>query len=153
MRRSDSAGAVVLLSFALFVCYQAGRYPFGTLGKFGPGFLPLYLGILLAALAVIILIRALFAAAETGPPPWEGITARKVLRVVSVLLCTAAYTFFLNKLGFLVATFLFTLILLKIAESYSWLASVLIAGIASAGNFLIFQVWLQGQFPKGWLGI
>ena len=153
MHRSDSACAVVLLSFALFVCYQAGRYPLGTIGKIGPGFLPLYLGILLAALAVIILLRSLFAATETGTPAWKGITVRKILRVASVLLCTAAYTFFLNKLGFLVATFLFTLILLKIAESYSWLASVLIAGIASAGNFLIFRVWLQGQFPKGWLGI
>jgi len=153
MHRSDSAGAVVLLSFALFVCYQAGRYPLGTIGKIGPGFLPLYLGILLAALAVIILLRSLFAAAEIGAPAWKGITVRKILRVASVLLCAAAYTFLLNKLGFLVATFLFTLILLKIAESYSWLASVLIAGTASAGNFLIFRVWLQGQFPKGWLGI
>ncbi len=153
MHRSDSVCAVVLLSFALFVCYQAGGYPQGTLGKVGAGFLPYYLGILLAALALIILLRALFAAAETGAPPWEGITVRKVLRVVFVLLCTAAYTFFLDKLGFLVATFLFTLILLKIAESYSWLASFLIAGSASAGNFLIFRVWLQGQFPKGWLGI
>ncbi len=153
MHRSDSVCAVVLLSFALFVCYQAGGYPQGTLGKVGAGFLPFYLGILLAALAVIILLRAFFVREENEAPPWQGITARKVLRVVLVLLCAAAYTFFLNKLGFLVATFLFTLILLKIAESYSWLASFLIAGSASASNFLIFQVWLQGQFPKGWLGI
>ena len=153
MRRSDSAWAVVLLSFALFVCYKAGRYPLGTLGKIGPGFLPFYLGILLAALAVTILLRTIFAAAEMGAHVWKGFPGRKVLRVVFVLVCMAAYTFFLNKLGFMVATFFFTLILLKIAESYSWGASILIAGSASAGNFLIFQVWLQGQFPKGWLGI
>jgi putative tricarboxylic transport membrane protein len=111
------------------------------------------LGILLASLAVIILLRTFFVTEESEASPWRGITVRKILRVVFVLLCTAAYTFLLNKLGFLVATFLFTLILLKIAESYSWLASFLIAGSASAGNFLIFRVWLQGQFPKGWLGI
>jgi hypothetical protein len=135
------------------VCYQANRYPLGTISKIGPGFLPFYMGILLAALSVIILLRVLLGPIEKDVPPWKNITKKKALRVIGVLICMVAYAFLLKKFGFPVTTFLFTLTLLKLAESYSWIASTLIAMAASLGNYLIFSLWLQGQFPKGWLGI
>jgi len=153
MHRSESVGAIVLLSFSIFVCYQASRYPLGTIGKIGPGFLPFYMGVLLAALSTIILLRVLLGPIEKDVPPWKNTTKKKALRVICVFLCMVAYAFLLKRLGFPVTTFLFTLTLLKLAESYSWVASTLIAMAASLANYLIFSLWLQGQFPKGWLGI
>ncbi len=153
MHRWDSAVAAVLLSFAIFVCVQASRYPFGDISEIGPAFLPFYLGLLLAALSTAILLRALLSPVEKDSTPLKNIAGKRVLRVVGVFFSMVAYAFFLKRLGFPVTTFLFTLGLLRLAESYRWLTSTLIATAASIGSYVIFSLWLQGQFPKGWLGL
>ncbi len=153
MRRSDSISAVILLSFSIAVCYQSSRYPFGTISKIGPGFMPFYMGIALAALSIIILLRTLLRPTEEGSASWNQMTGRKALRVLMVFFCTVAYAFVLKNLGFPITTFLFTLILFKFVESYGSVPSILGAMAASIGNYLIFTLWLQCQFPKGWLGI
>ncbi len=153
MRRSDSISAIVLLSFSLAVCYQSSRYPFGTISKIGPGFVPFYMGIALAALSMIILLRALLRPIEEGFTPWNHMSGCKALRVLVVFFCTVAYAFLLKNVGFPISTFLFTLTLFKFVESYRPIPSILGAVAASIANYLIFSLWLQCQFPKGWLGI
>jgi len=64
-----------------------------------------------------------------------------------------AYAFLVDKLGFPITTFCFILILFKVCESYRWVPAVLGALVASLGTYLIFGLWLQCQFPKGWFGI
>lgn len=150
---SDSISAIVLLSFSIAICYQASRYPLGTISKIGPGFLPLYMGIALAVLSIIILLGTLLRPIEGGSSPWNNMIRKKASRVISVFLCMVAYAFLIGRLGFPITTFLFTLTLFKFVESYNLVPSILGALAASIVNYLIFSLWLQCQFPKGWLGI
>ena len=153
MHRWDSTVGAVLLSFAIFVCAKASGYPFGNFSEIGPAFLPFYLGVMLAVLSTAILLRAILSPGEKNSPPRKPIAGKRVLRVVGVFFSMVAYAFFLKRLGFPITTFLFTLGLLRLAESYRWLTSTLIATAASIGSYVIFSLWLQGQFPKGWLGL
>lgn len=150
MLRKQSIGAIVLLSFAIAVSFQASRYPFGTVSKVGPGFLPFYLALVLAGLAVILLLQAILAPQpEEAPRPAKG----KLWRVAAVFFSMAAYAFLLGRLGFPVTTFLFTLALFKFAESYKWGPALLGALATAVVNYFVFGVWLQCQFPTGWLGV
>ena len=151
--RKESVSAIVLLSFSLAVCFQAVRYPLGSISKMGPGFLPFYSGLALAALSLGILLHALLTPGRKVPEPTEGSRTRNILKVGAVFFSMGAYAFLLDKLGFPITTFFFTLILFKFCESYRWIPALLGALVASLGTYLIFGLWLQCQFPKGWLGI
>jgi putative tricarboxylic transport membrane protein len=153
MDRKASGSAIVLLSFSLAVCFQAARYPFGSISRIGPGFLPFYASLALAALSLVILLQALLAPGRKEPELISGSRRRNILKVGAVIFSMAAYAFLLDKLGFPITTFFFTLILFKFCESYRWMPALLGGLIASMGNYLIFSLWLQCQFPKGWLGI
>jgi len=154
MKSKGLISAIVLLSFSIGICYQASRYPFGTVSKIGPGFFPFYLSIALAALSFIILIRAILRGAEEVSPSATGsITKEKALRVILVLIFSLLYTWAMGRLGFPIATFLFIVGVFKFVESYSWFLSILGAVSISLSSYLLFGVWLQCQFPKGWLGI
>lgn len=153
MKRKEAISGIVLLSFSIAISYQASRYPFGTVSKVGPGFVPFYLGIVLAVLSIIILIKTIFKSKEEGSPAEDASVKRKFARVFLVFFSMVAYAFLIDKLGFPITTFLFTLALFKFIESYGWFSSTLGALGTSLGNYLIFDLWLQCQFPKGFWGI
>jgi putative tricarboxylic transport membrane protein len=153
MKRKEAISAIVLLSFSIAISYQAGHYPFGTVSKVGPGFVPFYLGIVLAVLSISILIKTILKPKEEGRPAEGASGKRKLVRVFLVFFSMAAYAFLIDKLGFPITTFLFTLVLFKFIESYGWVSSTLGALGTSLGNYLIFDLWLQCQFPKGFWGI
>jgi hypothetical protein len=135
------------------ISFQASRYPFGTVSKVGPGFLPFYLGIVLAVLAIIILIKTILRPMEEGLPEKGVLGKRKLVRVFFVFFSMAAYAFLMGKLGFPITTFIFTFVLFKFIESYGWVSSTWGALATSIGNYLIFDLWLQCQFPSGFWGI
>jgi len=153
MKRKETISAIVLLTFSVAISYQASHYPFGTVSKVGPGFVPFYLGIVLAVLSIIILIKTILRSKEEGCPAGDALGKRKFIRVFLVFFSMVAYAFLIEKLGFPITTFLFTLVLFKFIESYGWVSSTLGALGTSIGNYLIFDLWLQCQFPKGFWGI
>jgi hypothetical protein len=153
MKTKESIAAIVLLSFSIAVSFQASRYPFGTVSRIGPGFVPFYLGIVLAVLSVIILIRKILLSTEKSLPEKSVSNKRKFLRVFFVFLSMIAYAFLMGFLGFPITTFIFTFLLFKFVESYDWVPSTWGALATSIFNYLIFDRWLQCQFPKGFWGI
>lgn len=152
MNRKEIISAIVLLSFAAFIGYNAGRYPFGSLSRIGPGFFPFYLSMALAAVSLVILTKTILNPAKDVSTPAGFLTKEKALRVALLLTLVIVYLWSMGRLGFPIATFLFILALFKFVESFSWTSSVLGALAISIGNYLLFGVWLQCQFPKGWLG-
>lgn len=75
---------------------------------------------------------------------------RKGLWVVASLL---AYIFVLEKLGFLVTTFLFLIVTLLGFKPRKFVSSLLVAFFTVVISYLVFSVWLKVQLPKGILGI
>lgn len=153
MKAKESITAIVLLTFSLAISFQASRYPFGSVSKVGPGFVPFYLGIILAVLSIIILLRSILQPMEKSLPEKDVLGKRKLVRVSFVFFSMVAYAFLLGYLGFPITTFIFTFILFKCVESYGWASSTLGALATSSFNYLIFDFWLQCQFPKGFWGI
>ena len=88
--RKESISAIVLLFFSLAVCFQAVRYPFGSISKMGPGFLPFYSGLALAALSLGILLHALLASGRKEPGLTEGLKRRNILKVGAVFFSMVA---------------------------------------------------------------
>jgi putative tricarboxylic transport membrane protein len=143
-------GSVALFWVALgiLVCYGASRLGLGSVTEPGPGFIFFWSGVILVILSLMDLAKSLHDAEElvqeTRAMNWIKIT----LMTLSLLL----YAFFLERLGFVVTTFILLSFLLGWIERTGWAGSLGIATAATLGSFAIFELWLKIRLPKGIFG-
>lgn len=142
---------VVVLVISLGMVYFAFNLPFGSFRRPGPGLYPLLL-----ALALTLLTLPLFLSLGDKPSlkkieehQPERLDLRKVFYVIGDLL---VYAFCFQKLGFLLSTFIFFLLLKPVVQK-SWRLVVMGAILVSLGSYLIFGIVLEAQLPKGIFGI
>lgn len=73
--RSEIATALVLMTVGGMIALEASGYPLGSTARMGPGFVPLCLGLMLAALGLIIAVSERRTAQEADAVPWRPILA------------------------------------------------------------------------------
>lgn len=142
MRRASLAVGAFLLVLGGLAAAEALRLGDGWQG---PGLMPAAVGAALAALGLAHLV-----APPGSPPPWPGAVALR--RVVAMLGLLAAYVAALPYLGFLPATALFTLAVVRWLGRFGWArALATTAAIAVAGH-VVFLRWLGMPLPRAFTG-
>jgi multidrug transporter EmrE-like cation transporter len=126
------------------------RLPFGSFATPGAGFLPFSVGVLMFLLSLILFIQSFSSKEEERRKAlWaKGGTGRVLLILLSLVL----YGLFLEKLGFILTTFLLMGFLLLAIGKVRKSVVVLLSLISSLGCYGVFQVWLNVQLPKGIFG-
>jgi putative tricarboxylic transport membrane protein len=138
--------------FALALCFSAGalkHYAYWGENGPGPAFLPFWLGVVMAALAAMLLVGAL-RSADPGPawlPQGEGLR-----RLVLVLGATVAFVALLDVLGMTIATALFMVFLMRFVDRQPWPLTIAVAIAIAALNYVVFTRWLRVPLPVGPLG-
>lgn len=135
---------LVLLGWALFMAWSARSLKLGAPGHPGPGFFPFWMALALIGVALVILAREL-RAAPAPPPTWRW------TRVAPAALALVAVAPALGLLGFVSASALFLLALFR-AMGTGWRGAVLLAVALAVAAYVVFDVWLQIQLPRGPLG-
>lgn len=69
-----------------------------------------------------------------------------------ILAAILAYALTLEKLGFLINTFFFVFLMLKVVQPQTWKTSIIAALISAVAADVIFNVVLRAQIPTGILG-
>jgi hypothetical protein len=106
------------------------------------GFMPLWFGAILAALAGAIL---LFNREKKAEEP-----VGKPLVVIALI---AAAIVAIDLLGYVAAVFLLLFVLLRVVERLPLGRSALVAGATTAVLYFLFKTWLGVKLPAGLLGI
>jgi putative tricarboxylic transport membrane protein len=146
-QKPDWKSGVFFLLLGIVVCYFSSRIGLGRPSHPGPGFLPFLAGLLLAFLSFVLLLRLAFGGMIEGWP-----ITFKVKNIAVILLAMAAYGFWLERIGFLLVTFLFVTFLIRVMEPQSWMKSI-VAGVCSSGaSYLLFEILLKSQLPRSPLG-
>jgi hypothetical protein len=147
VRKADLVTSALLLACALAFSAGALKY-YGYWGEGGPGpaFLPFWLGLVMALLALTMLIKSLKQknAGEAWLPQGE---ARK--RVVAVIGITIVFVALLKVLGMVVATVLYLAVLMRYLGRISWPVTAAVSLGAAGVNYLVFAYWLRVPFPQG----
>ena len=79
---------------------------------------------------------------------------RSTIRVVIVFVVLLAYSFALEYLGFVVVSFLLMAYLFRaFGGSRRWYVAVLLALTSVGMTYLLFEVLLEGNLPKGVFGV
>jgi hypothetical protein len=149
--RSNIAVAAVLLALAGYIFLAASALPFGTFHVPQTAFFPKILALLLLILSGVLLAQTLVGtearrASEKIPP--EG-----WVRIGVTLAMLAVFALVLERVGFLLATFLLMIILLRAIEAQDWRKVIVVALATALISYGLFA-WLLGvPLPAGVLGI
>jgi len=149
VRRADLVAAVLLLALAGGYLKVALEFPY--IGPHGPGsgFLPVWLGIALGVLSVLMLVGALRAAPGGG----EWLPDRRGMWRLAITLGAAViFVSLLEIVGMVLGCALFLVAILRFFEGYPWKHTLGIAAGAGLGIYLLFIRWLNVPFPIGFLG-
>jgi putative tricarboxylic transport membrane protein len=151
MKKYDQMSSGIWLLFAIYICVESIRLPLGSFRDPGPGFLPLLVGILLGALSLISFFQARTGKSPESSEPWYP--RKRWKNLIWVLGALLAYAGILDALGFLVSTFLLLIFLFRSSlEPRSWPWAIGGSLIASVSCYVVFELWLRTQLPKGFLG-
>jgi len=149
MRRLDLRSSLFWMVVSAITIFLSSKLPFGGFASPGAGFLPLLVGTLMFLLSVSLLIQQLFKEEEERKALWaKGGTARVLLILASLVF----YGLFLEKLGFILMTFLLMGFLLLAIGRVRKSVVVLLSLLSSLGCYGVFQLWLNVQLPKGIFG-
>lgn len=151
MKKFNIQSSLFLLIISILICIGSIQLSLGSLRTPGPGLMPFLSGVLLGIFGILIFGEAMLKGSSEPRRFWESSTGRvKALLTLSALL---AYTFGLNFLGFLLMTGLFVAFLLAVIGSEKWTTVILGGAFSTLASYLLFEVWLKLQFPKGIFGI
>jgi putative tricarboxylic transport membrane protein len=152
MHRFDRISAIFCFFLGLAVFSKGVHLGLRVHIDMGPGFFPLVAGGLLSFLSAVLFFQSL-AKKETSAqriPFWNNPYGWKL--VLLAILAISIYPFLLNPFGFLLSTFLLLFFLFRVVAHYKWWAAGMGGIITTAMVYLIFEVWLKAQLPKGLFG-
>jgi putative tricarboxylic transport membrane protein len=141
---TDRVSAILLLLFSAFVIVEARTLPYWTTDAPGPGFLPFWLGVLLACGAV-----ALFKSTAASQALPDRATA---IRLTVVVALTAGASVLGLFIGLVLASGIFMGATLTYLRPGRARTNALTAVLTPVVVWLLFVRWLSVPLPTGPLG-
>lgn len=152
MKSKDIISSLFWMIVGAGVSYGGYDLDLGTLHDPGSGFIFFWVGLIMVGLSLSIFIRALKEKGKAGEMRliWSEVQWKKI---VSVLVALFLYGYFFQTLGFILSAALLLVFLFKAVEPQRWSVAILGAVVSSLVAYVVFQVWLGSQLPKGLLDI
>lgn len=152
MGRADVISGAFWFAFSAFGAYLSYDLGLGVLRQPGPGFFFFWTSIVIAALSLTVVARG--AKTGTGEDAAEPVVrSANWVKIGSVLAALFLYAVLVEQIGFLILTFLLFVFLLALIEKKGWTLSVSIGLIVTLLAYLLFEMALQSQLPKGLLDL
>jgi putative tricarboxylic transport membrane protein len=149
--KKEIISGFILLAISVWTCISATHLQIGSFANPGSGFFPFVLGMVTGFLSLVMLVIARFGKREAQEERklWSGPGRKKVLYLLIALIF---YGLVLETLGYTLTTFLLFIFLLAGVYPQRWYVVIGGALFASLGSYVIFQLGLTVQLPRGFLG-
>jgi len=148
---NDQVSSGIWFFIGVTICLASLQYRIGTLSSPGSGFMPLLSGLAIGFFSIVGFIHATIR--KNRGEIWTSILrAVRWEKALIVVISLFAYGFLMETIGFFLCTFLFIGFLFRVIVPHRWLwvsgGSLLI----SVASYIVFEVLLRTQMPKGFLG-
>ncbi|NWF91699.1 MAG: tripartite tricarboxylate transporter TctB family protein [Syntrophaceae bacterium] len=147
MRMADLIGGVVVLLLGLAVVFFSSQLPYYSEYGPGPGFLPLWVGVVIVGCAMFVLVNVLRKHEKIGV--FFKARTKLGLRVLAMIFITFLL---LPLLGFSIGLGLFVGITMRIMGRHHWASCGLTSVVTAICIHLIFISWLTIPLPQGLIG-
>jgi putative tricarboxylic transport membrane protein len=138
------------LFLAVVTCEESLRLKLGAVTKPGSGFFPFCAGLVMLILALAALLQSLRK--KAGSEKETGGESFRWWSIIIIVAAVIAFALTLERLGFLINTFLFITILLKVVQPQPWKTSIIGGLISAVVADVLFNVIFRAQIPSGILG-
>lgn len=147
----DRISSLFWLVLSLLILEEARLLPFGTLSRPKAGFYPFILGIILGVLSLVFLLKSWLWGKGKGTGR-GAFPDRKGWRNVFLTLGAMFFFYlFFEPIGFLFTTFVLIFLLIKFVEPQKLFYSVWVAAVITISSYLLFEVLLKANLPRGLL--
>ena len=146
----NTAGAVGIFWVAagMLACYGATRLGLGSVSEPGAGFIFFWSGLILVVLSLVVLVDSM----RSGEDMIGAMGKMNWAKIALILLSLVLYGYFLERLGFVLTTFVLLSFLLGWIGSTNWGRSIAVACASALACYGIFELWLKIRLPKGIFG-
>jgi putative tricarboxylic transport membrane protein len=149
MKKGATLANILLLALAFAALIESMKLPFGSVSAPAAGFFPLVLSALLALISLLGFVGAL-RESEASLVEEQSLIWKKILLTLGALL---VFALAFERVGYLVATFLFIIFLLRIVERKNWFLALAVGFSAAVISYVIFGLLLGTPLPAGFLQI
>jgi putative tricarboxylic transport membrane protein len=145
-RETIKAGSVAGVFFLLsaWICVEALQVPLGSFRMPGAGFFPLFLGLTLGVLSIMLLVQSL-----AGPAPGSRRLWPEQPAVFYLVGSLVAAVWLFERAGFLIAMALFLGVAMRALGTRSWATVVVGAVIGTVASYIVFSRALRIALPSG----
>ncbi len=129
--------------------FLAWKFRVGSFQEPGPGFVAFFSGLFLLGIGLVMFFSGAFSKISDRPDfgqVFQNISWSRLAYTMALLL---GYALFLNTLGYILTTFLAMWGLFLDWKKSSLVSSCLSSLLTTAVTYLVFEVWLHCQFPRG----
>ena len=143
----DFWSGLTFITFGLLTTILSRAYPMGSASRMGPAYFPTMLGVLLAGIGVIVVLRTVTSGAG------GNIARIDVWLVVRLLVSIVAFGVLLHPLGLLGAAFMTVLVAAWAGPEFRILEAIIAATLLAIMSWLVFVLGLKQTIPvwPSWL--
>src|SRR5262245_1290309 len=132
-------------AFGAITVVLAQSHPLGTAARMGPGYFPTVLGVLLAGIGAVMLVKSVVVAVANG----NGIGRIDIWLLLRVLLAVAAFGLLLNPLGLVLTAFIVVVVASWAGHEFQLGEALLNAVVLALLSYALF-IRALGQTMPVW---
>ena len=148
-KTGDVVSGAVLAGLGVFIIAESRGWEYLGPDGPGPGFFPLWYGLCIVALALLLVVTSF---AQRAREPGAAVNWREIGRVLAAWAGLAICVGLLKVLGFLLAFGLFTFFLVAVMYRRPLVTAMAVSVGSALGFYLIFPLALNVALPTGVFG-
>jgi hypothetical protein len=149
--QKDFFSGLMFMGVGVAFAWGATTYNVGNGARMGPGYFPLYLGVLMTILGAAITFKSLVVETmggdKIGKWAWKPLFFVILANLVFGALLAGLPYFGIPAMGLIVAIYALTFIASMAEEGWKFKATFILATVLAVGSYLAFVIALKLQFP------
>jgi hypothetical protein len=149
--QKDFFSGLMFMAVGIAFAWGATTYTIGEGARMGPGYFPLMLGVVLAALGSFIIFESMVVETEDGEPvgkwAWKPLGFVIAANLAFGILLGGLPSVGVPAMGLVLAIFALTFIASFAGDEFNFKEILILAVVLSIGSYLAFIVLLKLQFP------
>ncbi|MDB5868292.1 MAG: hypothetical protein JWP96_624 [Polaromonas sp.] len=149
--QKDFFSGLMFMGVGVAFAWGATTYNVGNGARMGPGYFPLYLGVLMAILGAALTFKALtveaFGGDKIGKWAWRPLFFVILANLVFGVLLAGLPSQGIPAMGLIVAIYALVFIASMAETGWRFKATFILATILAIGSYLAFVLALKLQFP------
>lgn len=144
MKKITNIIAIIMIAISLMIIIVALGYPKAQLGVPGPGFFPIVLAVLVICLAFALILKQ-----RKDEDVKVALFTKENSKVFLSMAFVVLYILALGIIGYIIATAVFLIALMKLFEVKKWWVIILTSLCTTFISFFVFSSFLAVPLPSG----